>query len=151
MRMVFLEMAQSKVFAGIRFFSLPCLLLRQSLPNVESPRTICSSHPHVRQRFHLPNVESPRTIVRGNSTLSRDSIYLAWKWELQIIRGDSTLARDLMRMVFLEMAQSKVFADIRFFSLPCLLLRQFEKTFTPQNLKFEGEIDQNLLIFATFW
>ena len=56
-----------------------------------------------------------------------------------------------MEMAFLEMAQSKVYADSRFFYVPCLLLLQFEKTFTPQNRKFQGEMGQNLLIFAKFW
>ena len=44
-----------------------------------------------------------------------------------------------------------VYADGRFFYVACLLLRQFNKTFTPLNRKFQGKIDQNLLIFAQFW
>ena len=57
----------------------------------------------------------------------------------------------MMGMTFLEMAQSKVYVDSRFFDVLCLLIRQFEKTVTPLNRKFQGENDQNLLIFAKFW
>jgi len=57
----------------------------------------------------------------------------------------------LIGMIFLEMAYLQLYADSRCFSLPCLLLCQFEKTFTLQNLTFEGKVDQNLLIFAKFW
>ena len=55
-----------------------------------------------------------------------------------------------MGMAFLEMSQSKVYADSRFFDVPCLLLRQFEKTFTPHNRKFQGEMAQNLLKLINF-
>ena len=41
-----------------------------------------------------------------------------------------------MGMVFSEMAYLQVNAHSRFFSLPCLLLRQFMKTFTPQIPRF---------------
>ena len=49
----------------------------------------------------------------------------------------------LIGMIFLEMAYLQLYADSRCFSLPCLLLCQFEKTFTPLNRKFQGEMDQN--------
>ena len=42
----------------------------------------------------------------------------------------------LMGMVFLEMAYLQVYAHSRFILLPCLLLGQFKKTFTPQIPKF---------------
>ena len=48
-----------------------------------------------------------------------------------------------MGMVFLEMAQLKVYVDIRFLSLQCLLLRQFKKTFTPEIPKFLVKMGQN--------
>ena len=48
-----------------------------------------------------------------------------------------------MGMVFLEMSYSKVYVDSRFFNVPCLLLRQFEKTFTPDNRKFEEKMGKN--------
>ena len=44
-----------------------------------------------------------------------------------------------MGMVFLEMAQPKLYADSRFLSLPRLLLCQFKKTFTPLNRNFRGK------------
>ena len=40
--------------------------------------------------------------------------------------------------------------DSRFSYVPCILLRQFKKTFTPYNRKFRGEMDQNLLILINF-
>ena len=48
-----------------------------------------------------------------------------------------------MGMVFLEMAYLQVYAHSRFISVPCLLLPQFKKTFTPQILKVQGEKGQN--------
>ena len=48
-----------------------------------------------------------------------------------------------MGMVFLEMAEPKVYADSRFLSLQCLLFCQFKKTFTPEIPKFLGEMGQN--------
>ena len=49
----------------------------------------------------------------------------------------------LIGMIILEMAYLQLYADSRCFSLPCLLLCQLKKTFTPEIPKFLGEMGQN--------
>ena len=124
MGMAFLEMAQSKVYVDSRFSYVPCILLRQ-FKKTFTPYNRKFQGEMDQNQLKWINFGRTRDAARNRSSI-------------------------LMGMVFLEIGYLQLYADSRFFSLPRLLLRQFRKTFTPHNRKFQGEMDQNLQILLNF-